>query len=270
MRYKKKDEGLETMVRTAVKFIAWPDTHVPYQNRDAVDVAEQISAWYKPDEMVVLGDFIDMAPVSHWNKENIREREGMRLQRDYIAAHDLLKRITKNVKKLTYIEGNHEDWVRQYVDRNPELEGMIEPEVGLKFEELKKTGLKIKHIQYGQVHNIGKLWFTHGTYTGANHAKKHVDAYGRSIVYGHLHDVQMAIKVSPIDVDDKHLGLSLGCLADKNPAYLKNKPNNWVHCIGVGYVRRDGTFNIDPVIISNGVATYAGKTFTSKYKGRKD
>ena len=98
-------------------------------------------------------------------------------------------------------------------------------------------------------------------YTGQHHAKKHVESYGRSIVYGHVHDVQSHIKVSPIDVKDKHIGLSLGCLAYKNPHYMRNRPNNWSHALGVGMVRSDGNFNIDPVIICDGVASYAGKTF---------
>lgn len=246
-------------------FIAWPDTHLPFHDKAAVETALKIVEWYKPEVVVILGDFLDCTPVSHWLDNKKKTREGLRLSDDYRLGNELLDHITSlsNCKHLVYIEGNHEDWINDAIERNPEFEGMIELDKGLRFNQRRKDGLKITHKKYNECFNLGKLWFTHGTYTGMHHAKRHVEAYGRSIVYGHLHDVQMHIKVSPIDINEKHMGLSLGCLADKNPKFMENRPNNWVHCIGVGTVRKDSTFNIDPVIISNGVATYAGKTFRS-------
>ena len=44
----------------------------------------------------------------------------------------------------------------------------------------------------GETHKVGKATFTHGLYTNQYHAKKMVDAWGESIVYGHTHDM-MAI-----------------------------------------------------------------------------
>jgi hypothetical protein len=76
-----------------------------------------------------------------------------------------------------------------------------------------------------------------------------------------LHDVALAIAVSPIDVEDKHMGLSLGCLAKVNPTFMRNRPSNWQHAVGVGLIRPTGDFNIDPIILSKGKASYAGKTF---------
>lgn len=243
------------------KFIAWPDTHIPQEDKRAVSCALKILQWYQPHTVIVLGDFLDCAPVSHWLKDKNKTKEGLRLKDDFAAGNKLLDRITtSSVEHLVYLEGNHEDWIYDAIDKNPELDGLINLEVGLKFDDRRKN-IDLTHLRYGKCWNLGKLWFTHGIYTGINHARKHVESYGRSIVYGHLHDVQLHVKVSPIDIEDKHLGLSLGCLADKNPRFMENRPNNWVHCVGVGSVRSDGTFNIDPVMISNGIATYAGKTF---------
>ncbi len=244
-----------------IRFIAWPDTHLPYEDKRAVATALKIKEWYQPDTVIILGDFLDCTPVSHWLKDRNKTKAGLKLKDDFNAGNRLLDKLTKDINQLVYLEGNHEDWIHDALEKQPEFEGLINLEVGLRFSERAAAGLQIIHKRYGQVYNIGKLWFTHGTYTTSSHAKRHVEAYGRSIVYGHLHDVQLHVKVSPIDIEDKHIGLSLGCLAEKNPQFMENKPNNWVHCIGVGLVRQDGTFNIDPVIISNGVASYAGKTF---------
>lgn len=241
-----------------LKFAVWPDTHVPQQDHKAVDTALSLLQWYKPDVTVILGDFMDCAPVSHWLKDKRQTLEGQRLAKDAEKANILLDDIQKLTKKIIFLEGNHEDWIRQAINSNPQLEGLIDLEVLLKFKARPKI---IQVEEYGGVANLGKLWFTHGMYVTQNHARAHVEAFGRSIVYGHTHDVQLYTKVSPIDIDDKHMGLSLGCLADKNPEYNKNRPNKWVHAVGLGTVRNNGGFNIDPIIISKGVASYAGRNF---------
>lgn len=233
-----------------------PDTHVPFHDRAALECALAIQRWYKPDETIILGDFLDCSPVSRHNRAALQEREGMRLAKDFEQANAILDIVQANSLKTVYLCGNHELWINNFVSEQPELEGLVSLELGLKFKER-----KIKFLPYNVPYRLGKLAFTHGLYTGQNHAAKHVNAYGCSIVYGHLHDVQLHVKVSPVDVNDKHLGLSLGCLAEKNPHYMRNRPSNWVHACGVGLVRSDGTFNIDPIIISNGKASYAGRTF---------
>lgn len=227
-------------------------------DKRAFETAMKVLKWYQPDEVIILGDFLDCAPVSHWNRNNLRERQNLNMASDFNLANNLLDEIQSNCKKLIYLEGNHEKWLESAIDEAPELEGLLDLKVNLKFKER-----KVQFHHYNDCYSLGKLSFTHGLYTGQHHAKKHVESFGRSIVYGHLHDVQLHVKVSPLDIEDKHLGLSLGCLAQKNPYYMRNRPNNWVHCVGVGLVRKDETFNIDAVMISNGIASYAGKTFKS-------
>jgi len=250
---------------TETRIIAWPDTHVPEEDKKAVDVALQIKNWYKPHTVVILGDFLDCAPVSHWLKSRKQRKtmEGLRLASDFEKGNDLLDKITLGIEHLIYMEGNHCKWIRDAIDTNPEFDGLINLELGLKFKE-RRESIKLTHLEYGQCTNIGKLWFHHGIYTTQYHARKHVEAFERSIVYGHLHTVQTHVKVNATDVNDKHIGICLGCLCKKNPAYGENQPNAWVHCIGVGLVRADGTFNIDPIIINNGVASYAGITYRAR------
>lgn len=244
------------------KFIAWPDTHLPHEDKDAVRCALKILEWYKPHTVVILGDFIDFESVSHWMKDKHKSNEGLRLADDYKAGNELLDKITKHCKRLVYITGNHERFLDDACERNPELIGTIELDKGLKFEERRKKGLEIIYKpKYGDCYNIGKLWFTHGSYLGQHPAMTHVNNYERSIVMGHSHKVEIYTKINPIDVEDKHIGVNLGCLAKMNPGYMQGKPNSWVHCLGIGLVRSNRDFNIDPVIISRGVASYGGLTF---------
>ncbi len=241
------------------KIVVIPDCHIPFEDKKAINVALQIAKWYKPDQIIILGDFLDCGPVSHWNKQNLRARQTMNMADDFAVANKYLDQIQKICKNVVYIRGNHEKWLDDAMDESPELAGLLDLDVNLHFKER-----KIKDVPFNGVYSLGHVSFTHGLYTTTNHALKHVQNFGRSIVYGHLHDVQLAIRVSPIDVEDKHMGLSLGCLAAINPRFMRNRPNNWQHCVGVGMIRKDGNFNIDPVIISRGAASYAGRTFTHR------
>lgn len=238
------------------KFVAWPDTHIPEQDDQAVRCALKILQWYSPAEVIILGDFLDCAPVSRHNRKQLKEREGMRLVKDFEQANLLLDKIQKHTKRLTFLEGNHCVWLRDAMNESPELDGLLDLSKNLRFKER-----KVNFLPYNVPYHLGKLAFVHGLYSGGNVAKKHVDAIGQSVVFGHDHSLALHVKVSPIDIRDKHLGLSLGCLAKKNPAYMRSRPNNWVSAVGVGLVREDGSFNIDPIVISSGVASYAGRTF---------
>jgi predicted phosphodiesterase len=238
------------------KIAVFPDMHCPYEDKRAFEVAMKIVSWYRPDEIIILGDFLDCGPVSHWNRKNLRERNGMSMAADFAVANKYLDQMQAICPNLTYIRGNHEKWLDDAMDEAPELAGLLDLDINLKFKER-----KVRDIPFNGIYTLGYLSFTHGIYTNSHHALTHVQKFGRSIVYGHLHDVQMAISVSPVDVEDKHMGLSLGCLAAINPRFMKNRPSNWQHCIGIGMIRPDGGFNIDPVIISRGAASYAGKTF---------
>lgn len=245
----------------AKKIIAIPDVHAPYQNDAAFQTALKLAKWYKPDRIVILGDFLDCNPLSSHSPDSIAHRASVSMAHEFGVGNKLLDSIASICQDIVYLEGNHEYRVDSYLDKNPEVKGLIEPEKGLCFRERRAAGQKIKHYEYNQCHREGNLYFTHGTYTGQHHAQKHVSMYGRSLVYGHLHDVQMHTHASPIDVSCKHAAISLGCLCDRNPSYMRNAPNRWVHCVGVAHIRDNGNFNIDPVIISDGVASYAGKVF---------
>lgn len=239
-----------------IKFAVIPDMHIPMQDKVAFKTAMKIITWYKPDEIIILGDYLDCAPVSHHNRLNLREREGMRMRKDFDMGNEILDIIQDNCNRLTFLEGNHELWLRSAMDESPQLEGLLDLEDNLKFKER-----KINFKPYNVPYHLGKLCMVHGLYSGGNVAKKHVDALGQSVVFGHDHSLAMHVKVSPVDVNDRHLGLSLGCLAQVNPYYMRSKPNNWVHAVGVGIKRDSGNFNIDPIVIVSGEASYAGKTF---------
>lgn len=252
------------MARTIVrKAVYIPDVHAPYHSPQATETATKIVSWFKPDIITILGDFLDYDPLSRHIEGSIVHKASVSMKAEFDSANSLFDGFTKHCQNVVYLEGNHENRYVAYLDKHPEVRGLVEVDKGLEFTSRRKAGYSIKHFQYNECHRIGDLYATHGTYTSVNHAAKHVQSYGRNLVYGHIHDLQAATHISPIDVSKKHMATCLGCLCDRNPSYMRNAPNKWVHCIGLAYFREDGSFNLYPVIISDGVATFAGKVFAS-------
>ena len=67
-----------------------------------------------------------------------------------------------------------------------------------------------------------------------------------------MHDIQTHTIYSPIDVEEKVVAKSIGCLCELNPSYMRNKPSRWVHAFNTAYVRDDGTFNDYTTVITRG------------------
>ena len=88
------------------------DTHVPHQNDIAVKAVLNMMEDYAFDGFVVLGDYMDMAPISHWlhDKNKRKSLEGMRMKEDYTVGNMLLDEFDKRLPKKCdkrFFWGNH-------------------------------------------------------------------------------------------------------------------------------------------------------------------
>jgi len=242
-----------------------PDIHYPEHSEASIDLVKKFIKDIQPDTIVYQGDNLDMGVISHWNKDKKRKVELKRLKKDYEGfVQNILDPIEKLAKKNTqfvWLNGNHEDWANQYLDKNPELEGIIEPELCLGLAERGYT-----FVPFNEVHKIGKLNIIHGYYTSKYHSAKTLEVFGESICYGHLHSPQMHSKVSPMKPEVFHAAYGLPCLCDLSPDFMKKRPNSWVHGFGVVYIMPNGDFNLYPVIIVNNKFVFNGKAYESNKK----
>ena len=230
-----------------------PDIHHPAHSKECMKAVFQFLQRYgkRLSHLILLGDQMDMQAVSHWLENKTRVLEGKRLLREYRTFDkDILtpleELISPQCKKVFFI-GNHEDWIRDAIDKNPQGEGYWEIENNL---HLIERGWKI--IELNKTYNLGKLVLCHGYYTNIYHARKMVDTFGKSVIYGHAHDLQEHTKVTPVNVKDVHKGKCIGCLCDMNPSYGENRPNRWVHAFSVVYLMPGGFFNEYTPNIVNG------------------
>ncbi len=224
-------------------YLVIADTHSPYENEPAVKSILNLMDDIKFDGFLIVGDYMDMSPISHWLKNKRRTLENKRMKDDFIAGNKLLdefdKRLPKGCDKRFWY-GNHEDWYFQLVEEYPALEGLLEPKTELKLEE---RGYKV-YDKFNHIERIGRLNITHGMYHSMHYVKTHIDKLKTNVLFGHLHSPRQRFESSPAR-EIAIAGYALGCLCDLAPDFMKNRANAWVHGFAVVYFYESGYFDVD-------------------------
>lgn len=238
------------------RIVILPDVHLDLEAPRPYLVARRFIEEYKPDEIILLGDFLDCQSLSHWNESKRLKMEGRRFKLEMYAANKELDILSKHTSKIVYCIGNHEDWCNQYVESHPEMEGLIELEGQLRLKER-----NIKAIPLNQLYGVGergKVYFTHGLYVNEFHAKKHLSRLGCNIVYGHTHNYQ-TYQLNQ-KMQEPYCAWGLGCLCDHEPEYLRGKPANWLNQFAICEVT-DRMFSVTPINIIDNKCIYNGKIY---------
>ena len=257
------------------KFVFATDLHYGYENdpvaghrrrihdRRAASVFLQFCKDFQPDEIVIGGDWLDCHPISPHNRDRPGVTEGLRFRDDCRGCRVEYLEPLEAIEgaKLTYIIGNHEAWISQFVEKHPTLAGILDLRTLLRLDD------RWNVVPQGKSYSLGRLMFVHGDQlTGGDVglAKQSVIAYEKSIRFGHVHTFMAYTKTGVGDDEPGKTGMAVPCLARKSPAYSKGRPNRWCNGFLYGYLRPGGAFSDYPVIIIRGEATINGVT----YKGR--
>jgi len=162
--------------------IALGDTHCPFHDKRALDVAYRIISDLQPDKIVLMGDMVDMYAISSFSREPIRV---LKLQDELDKTRGVLEQIDSlSDANIIYLEGNHERRLQRYLRLHPEICNLD----NLKLEHL--LGLDGWSIK--QDHTEGNLIYTHGKYISKHSAysvrrELEARAYQSSIIVGHTH-----------------------------------------------------------------------------------
>lgn len=272
---KNKKEAVPVTQAQAQRSVVLPDIHHPYHDRQAWAAVLEFLKWFKPHQVILNGDAMNMDSANHWakSKGNLRQMENKRIAAEYDEfSEDILEKIERAVPgycRLVYMGGNHEDWIEQVIDKDPRLMGSLEVELRL---HLKQRGWEwIPPSSSRQSWNvtpsffrIGKLLVMHGMYTNKYHAAKTVGMLSRSVIYGHTHDIQVYTEAHIDDPRSYHTAQSIGCLCKMAPPYMKGKANRWVNAFAVVLSRPSGDYNLYVPVIVKGQFSFGGKTFGKK------
>lgn len=239
-----------------------PDIHYPLHDKKCLKIVEQVAKDLKPEHIVYLGDCFNADGISKYTHkkmergiyETAREIEGFK--------KDIHLPLSVHTKKVLWCGGNHD--TQRISDLFAKLEERgEEPELIEHYKDVLSLDKRFPDIDicgYNEFHKIGKLYFTHGIYHNDAHAKKHALAYGKSVVYGHLHTFQ-SYTTTTMGSNQPHKATCVGCLCNKQMEYLKNRPTGWTHGFAVAYFHDNGDFNLYPVEIIKGKCVFNGKLY---------
>jgi len=196
------------------------DLHCPYHSEYAVDIACKILEDYKPDIAINGGDAVDMYGVSRFDRDPDRFINS--IQKEIDVFHEVQWRFMDAAPTQWYLlKGNHEDRLRKYLWRNPELHSLRSLQLPA------VLGLDIFDMPMINELNIGKTTFRHGdiirkhsAYTGK--ALLENVGYSHSEFCGHTHRGGLHYKTTGNGMVQ---GVECYCLCDISKADYTRDPN---------------------------------------------
>jgi hypothetical protein len=238
------------------------DLHYPKVDRPTFRAMMQFLKHNKLDGFGFGGDQFDNESISPHTRGKHRKIALGSIKNDELRFdNEVLRPIEMAVGRgceKVWIEGNHCHWIEQYIDEHPELEGKIERPLSL---GLKGRGWQV--IECGHSFKRGRLRVIHGEAIvgGANCAKKALEQYCGSVLFGHFHALQVATKVMPHDMKKKWAAYCSPIMGNVNASYLRNKPTAWGNGFTIVEILPNGNFNVYPVIVSNGTFAFGGRIY---------
>lgn len=249
-----------------------PDTHTSYSSDKSAGKSER--AWQcflkavkvvKPDFLIDIGDAGEWMSVSAWEWKRTKRppikyvcrellRDGTAVSKD---LRDLERILPKHCQKF-FIQGNHDQWVDNFVNEQVDDKGVSVLDSQYQFESL--MGLKShgwKYFEHGKWVKFGKLYVSHGTMAkGVNHLRNMVLRMGVNVMYGHVHDMGSH---SVGSLGGTHKSFSVGCLAQMDKAFLRGDMTNWEHGFCVIDIKKNGNFQVNQVPIYSGECKVYGQ-----------
>ncbi|HYE78164.1 MAG TPA: hypothetical protein VEI97_09265 [bacterium] len=209
-----------------------PDAHRPYHDERAWALVLKAAKAFRPQILVVIGDFADFYAVSAHSKDPRRVRDLEWEVGEVKKGLDDLDAL--GAQRKVYVEGNHEDRLRRYLqDRAPELFGTVSVP---KVLGLKERGWEF--IPYRRDGKVGKVHITHDVGNAGRYASyKALDVFQHSVVTGHSHRLSYVVEGNA--VGEQLLSAQFGWLGDVNRVDYDHRVKalrNWALGFGIGYL----------------------------------
>jgi hypothetical protein len=247
-------------------------------DRAAMSIVLQIANRVQPDELVILGDWLDLAS---WSLKFLRSPEFAQTTNPALAEGAWwLSHLRQTCDVAHFLEGNHEKRVQDSVITHLEeaydltKQGNIDDIPLLSMSNL--LGLQEMDYKICAPYPHGEVWLNdniriaHGEVvrgeSGATTSAV-VKTAMTTEIFGHIHRVELATKTK------HHRGsaypihaFSPGCLCrlDSSVPAAKSR-NNWQHGCGVVHYDSDSNWHsITPISIHAGMAAYNGEMFKAK------
>ncbi len=235
-----------------------PDCHVPYHDERAWRLMMQVANTFKPNGIVVLGDFFDCYSVSDHRKDAARERSLKRELQDGVRYLKELNDLGAEWK--IFIEGNHEWRLPRYLDeRAPQLKEWVMEKWDEQF-----AGWDV--VPYMDSTKKGVVNYTHDLgKAGAGAVLDALVSFGDNAVIGHTHVMEYRIRGDANGV--AHVGASFGWLGDRSKIDYKHQlkcRREWALGFGWAHYRPNGWTYLQPVPLVEYTVVVEGKLFEQR------
>jgi metallophosphoesterase superfamily enzyme len=256
------------------RILFYPDAQIPYHNPLMMRSLHKFIHDWQPDEVCIIGDFMDFPEPSQWNTGTKGEFEG-----SVFADSEIGKRALGDIRRgyeghISFIEGNHDLRPRAYLNKwAPALAETDQFHVG---KLLDFDGFNV--VQAPGFYEFAPGWVaTHGhlgltlSSIGGRTANLAALKINKSVVMGHTHRLGIISETRGYDgKGNTYTGVEVGHMMDvrpgKAPKYLKYGYANWQAGFAVAFV--DGN-HVSPLTVpmkNDGSFIFEGEWFTAKEK----
>lgn len=236
------------------------DIHYPETDFPTLNAIKAFLRGNKVGLFVFGGDNLHCESISHHtkNKPMYRSLGQMKHELDGFVRQvlDPIDKLLPRDCQKVWLTGNHEDWLSQMIEEQPELAGLLDFGKYLRLEE---RGYIVK--PQGGHFKKGHLKWIHGDVLSGGHVQKALNTYVENIAYGHFHTGASGTKVLPHSKKQKWQAWAMGCVGRLDSKYLKSSPTGWLNQFGITEFRAGGMFNHYPVTVFNGRFSYGGKLY---------
>lgn len=239
----------------------------PTHDRAAIDAALQVLALSGATDVVLLGDMLDLAPLStRWPVDDSM-RQVTRLA--LLEWRWLLHRIREvaGSARVVYLEGNHEErWSKFLAERAGELVDVVPSLPGV----LGLADLGIEWVPYrSQVWLWGRVRLVHGEVVrqgGGATAAAVLARETHSTVYGHIHRAEVAHRrVTGPEGEGYLWAMSPGCLCRTDGAVPGSTPrSDWQQGVGEVVAVEGLPDAVSALRIANGRVLYRGDVIVGR------
>ena len=221
-----------------------------------------------PDIVVYLGDIFDFPSLSSkfrkFPSQKFRLWKDIELGKAIFIRH----RGILPAARFVFVEGNHEARLANYVvDNADELTDMLGIDGGLSLPKLiGADDLGIEYLgSYGAVFEHNSFVFKHGERITQFSAAAELRVEGTSGISAHTHKGGAAYNTNRSGAHVWHENFCL-CYTEggnRPPSSLVQAgPLNWQQGFSIIYFDQ-GTFNVYPVVITNGACIWNGRRYTA-------
>ena len=242
------------------KIVVISDLQVPYHDERAVRNVASFIKRFKPDQVITIGDEIDLPQISRWT-----EGTPGWFEQSLGADRDATVEILWDLQVTDMIRSNHTDRLYNVIMKKiPAFLAL--PELKFeKFMKLDELGIKFhrKPLEFAPdwiaIHgDEGSVKPTPGL-TALDSARKH----GKSVVCGHTHRAgQSAFTEASGGVLGRVLrGVEVGNLMQFSKAGYMKGTGNWQQAFAVFYVDKKAVTNTIVHIEKDGSFVFEGKRY---------